>query len=215
MRVEGTYIFPGATGDVFALLTNPDALARAIPGCERFIQFGPASDDGQTAYEARLRLGQRRQAYVVTARVAATREPDYLKLEVRGYGPSGPLSGEGSLDLVEQDGHTVVAYRLSLTGPDLAGAMDASSVEGARMARATCAHLADELQARSGGGHAQYAAAALAEDAARREVARMSGTPSWPERAVWMGTGLALGLGVIAVSVALARRLIGFDSAVR
>ena len=55
MRVEGTYTFPGAIGQVFAALINPDALARAIPGCERFIQLGPTTSQEETAYEARLR----------------------------------------------------------------------------------------------------------------------------------------------------------------
>jgi carbon monoxide dehydrogenase subunit G len=211
MRVEGTYIFPGATSHVFATLTNPDALARAIPGCERFIQFGPASDDGQTAYEARLRLGQSRQTYSTTVRVAATREPDYIRFELRGFGPSGVFSGEGSLDLVAQGGHTLVAYRLTLSGPDLHEAADAISPAGSQMARAACAHLAGDLHSQADESDEAYAASAMAADARRLDLAALSGQPAWSERAIWMGAGLALGLGAIALTVAVARRLSGLD----
>ena len=208
MRVEGTYTFPGATRRVFGALTNPDALGRAIPGCERFIQFGPASDDGQTAYETRLRLGQRRQPYVVTARVTAVRRPDYLGLELRGYGPSGAITGAGSIDLVEQDSHTVVAYRLTLNGPDLPEGSDAVAHAASFMARATCAHVADEIYAETGDDPVWLPGAALdAAESGRLNLPTAVGARAWTERAVWMGAGLALGLGVIALTVAAVRRL--------
>ncbi len=208
MRVEGTYTFPGAIDRVFRTLTNPDALARAIPGCERFIQFGPASDDGQTAYEMRLRLGQRRQPYVITAQVAAARQPNYLRLELRGYGPSGAITGDGSLDLVEQDSHTVVAYRLTFSGPDLPEGSDMATRSASFMARAACAHLADEIYAEAESEPAWLSDAELAVAKSRRMKLRApAGAPTWTERAVWMSAGLALGLGAIALTVAVARRL--------
>lgn len=218
MRVEGTYTFPGATGRVFATLTDPDALARAIPGCERLIQFGPARAGGEVAYEVRLRLGQRRQPYVITARVKAARQPDYLRLEALGHGPSGAITGDGSLDLVEQDSHTVVAYRLTLSGPDLPEGSDATARAASSMARAICAHLADEIYAESDAEPVWLPAAALA----RHPVGVTPGAASnstgfalapaprasvWAERAVWMGAGLALGLSAIALTLAVARRL--------
>jgi uncharacterized protein len=218
MRVDGTYLFPGATGRVFATLTNPDALARAIPGCERFIQFGPASATGEVAYEARLRLGQRRQPYVVTMRVTAARQPDYLRMEIRGFGPSGPIAGDGTLDLVEQDSHTVAAYRLTLSGPDMPEGNDMAARAANFMARAMCAHLADELYAEvgdepiwlTGASPIPEPAGAPARATAasgRLDSFPLAGAPAWAERAVWMGAGLALGLGVIALTLAIARRL--------
>ncbi len=207
MRVEGTYIFPGAIDRVFGTLTNPDALARAIPGCERFIQFGPPGADGRAAYETRLRLGERRQAYVVTTQVTTAREPDYLRLEMRGHGPSSAISGSGSLDLVEQDGYTVVAYRLTLSGPDLPeGADEATRVAGF-MARAACAHLADEIHAETEREPIWFPGAGLSSKELGGLDLPSAGAPTWPERAVWMGAGLALGLGAIALTIAVARRL--------
>jgi carbon monoxide dehydrogenase subunit G len=212
MRVEGTYTFPGSTSRVFSTLTNPDALARAIPGCERFIQFGPAHDNGQTAYETRLRLGQSRQPYVITTRVTSVRQPDYLQLELRGYGPSGAITGAGSLDLVEQDSHTVVAYRLTLTGPDLPEGSEMAARTASFMARATCAHLADEIYAEAADEPAWAPSPArVMEEPKGVRYSSDAGISTWVERAVWMSAGLALGLGAIALTVAVARRLSDHD----
>lgn len=217
MRVDGTYTFPGPTGQVFAMLTNPDALARAIPGCERFIQYGPASATGEAAYETRLRLGQQRQPYVITMRVTTARRPDYLRLELRGFGPSGAITGDGSLDLVEQESHTVVAYRLTLNGPDLPEGNDMMARTASFMARATCAHLADEIYAAAGDEPIWLPGASLTHDRpggsmlmtepGKTGALSGAGVPAWAERAVWMGAGLALGLGAIALTLAIARRL--------
>jgi len=206
MRVEGTYTFPGASSRVFSILTNPDALARAIPGCERFIQFGPANGDGQTAYEMRLRLGERRLPYVVNAQVTVARHPDYLRFELRGYGPSGAIIGEGSLDLVEQESHTVVAYRLTLTGPDLPEGSDIVAREANFMARATCAHLADEMYAEAEDASGWLPGTLSAVNPGKLD-SPSTAAPTWGTRAVWMGAGLALGLGAIALTVAAIRRM--------
>lgn len=216
MRVEGAYTFPGDIERVFETLTNPDALARAIPGCERFIQLGPSTPEGAITYEARLHLGQRRQPYSVSLRVKAVRRPAYLTLDLRGHGPTGLMTGSGSLDLVEQDNHTVVAYRFNFSGAELPESNDAQSPSASFLARATCAHLADELLA------ADDQATHLNErgelvTARGRIVTRLDRGRNglqplpWTERAIWMTAGLAMGLSAIALTVGIVRRLGGQD----
>jgi carbon monoxide dehydrogenase subunit G len=229
MRVEGTYTFPGATQRVFATLTNPDALARALPGCERFIQLGPATKQGLTIYEARLRLGQQRQPYTIRAHVTVSRQPDYLRVELHGAGPSGPIDGEGSLDLVEQNAHTVAAYRLMLSGPDLVTPTDSASRVGDLIAQTTCERLADAIYDSAQGeslwlpgsalAHNQATADAMATvESARRtrsmqRKASQVGAPGWGERAIWLGAGLALGLSAIALTLAFVRRISDHETA--
>ncbi len=223
MRVEGTYTFPGAIEQVFAALTNPDALARAIPGCERFIQLGPTTIAQETAYETRLRLGQRRQPYTVALTLISTRRPTYARLELRGHGPAGPITGSGSLDLVEQDSHTVVAYRFTFNGPELPEVGDLSSQSGSFIARATCAHLADEIYAENeeASAWAQRAEGVATTTGAyitprgrivtrMRSLAARRPTPqplAWSERALWMSAGLVMGLGAIALAAGIVRRI--------
>jgi carbon monoxide dehydrogenase subunit G len=223
MRVEGTYTFPGAIEQVFTALTNPDALARAIPGCERFIQLGPTTSTQQTGYETRLRLGQRRQPYTVALTLISTRRPTYARLELRGHGPAGPINGSGSLDLVEQDSHTVVAYRFTFNGPELPEVGDLASQSASFIARATCAHLADEIyaEAEEASIRAHRANGVTAPTGAYitprgRIVTRMRGLAArppapqplaWNERALWMSAGLAMGLGAIALAAGIVRRI--------
>ncbi len=220
MRVEGSYTFPGDIERVFAALTNPDALGRAIPGCERFIQFGPTSPAGDATYETRLRLGQNRQPYTVSLAVKAVRRPAYLTLDVRGFGPTGAITGSGSLDLVEQDNHTVVAYRFTFNGAELPEVGDTPSQSAGFIARATCAHLADEIYAKaddelvwlpgatdtiSANGdivtsRGRIVTSLAAQRAHQRPLA-------WTERALWMSAGLAMGLGAIALAAGIVRRI--------
>jgi carbon monoxide dehydrogenase subunit G len=231
MRVEGTYTFPGPIERVFAALTNPDALARAIPGCERFIQFGPATTEEETTYETRLRLGQRRQPYTIALTMKAARRPAYAKLEMRGYGPAGAITGSGSLDLVEQDSHTVVAYRFTFNGAELPEVGDTPAQSANFIARATCAHLADEIYAEAEDDVAWAQQAAGLADVAgeivtprgriitrtRGLAARRAATPplAWSERALWMSAGLAMGLSAIALTVAIVRRIGAHESQMR
>ena len=223
MRVEGTYTFPGAIEQVFVALTNPDALARAIPGCERFIQLGPTTSTQETGYETRLRLGQRRQPYTVALTLISTRRPTYARLELRGHGPAGPINGSGSLDLVEQDSHTVVAYRFTFNGPELPEVGDLASQSASFIARATCAHLADEIYAeaeeasiRAHRANGVTAPAGAYITSRGRIVTRMRGLAArrpmpqplaWKERALWMSAGLAMGLGAIALAAGIVRRI--------
>lgn len=227
MRVEGTYTFPGDRARVFATLTDPDALFRAMPGCERFIQLGPGDPDGGVGYELRLRLGQARQPYTITVRVKASRRPAYLKLDVRGVGPNGPITGDGALDLVEQASHTVVAYRFSVTGPELPDIDNSATRATSFMARAACAHLADEIYADLEQAPARTDGAASGEFTTPRgrivtrsveqngahlsalNVSRIG----WVERAAWMGAGLSVGLTALALAAAIVRRLDGDASA--
>lgn len=217
MRVEGAYTFPGGIEWVFTTLTNPDALARAIPGCERFIQLGPTRANGDTTYEMRLRAGPGQQAYTVTLDVRAARRPAYLKLEINGRGPSGPITGSGSLDFVGQNEHTVVAYRFMTGG---AAETSESPTESAVFtARAACAHLADEIFAQGNDEMAWAPNEAIYSSKlahvreriqSNMRVQRVSQPPlAWTERAIWMTAGLALGLGVIALTVGIVRWLGG------
>lgn len=217
MRVEGAYTFPGHIERVFATLTDPDALARAIPGCERFIQLGPASADGSVTYEMRLRAGERRQLYTITLRITSARRPAYLKLAIRGNGPTGAITGAGSLDLVAQDEHTVAAYRLHFSGAESPEAGDMPSQSANAIAQATCAYLADELHALSGDEllWAPGAATTVGDIVTPRgrivtslAASRGAHRPlAWTERALWMTAGLTMGLGIIALTVGIVRRM--------
>ncbi|MEO7000715.1 MAG: SRPBCC domain-containing protein [Ktedonobacterales bacterium] len=233
MRIEGAYTFPGVIDRVFARLVNPDALARSIPGCERLTQFGPPDAAGATIFEARLRLGERRQPYTATVKILAVRRPAYLRLEIQGRGPAGPLSGQGSIDLVEQERHTIVAYTLTLDAADLPSDQAAATQAGQTIARSTCANIADDLYAEWAVQPAFASIAGLESNGALRPLnvqtergqiitltplmdglgkrSRFAFARPWAQRAVWMGAGLALGLAAIALTLGVVRKLGGHN----
>ena len=155
MRIEGTYTFPAAIERVFAALADAEALGRALPGCERLIQFGPAAEDGAASFEARLRpqavSGAGAGVYTVRFTGVAARRPAHVRLELRGRGPQGPVMGSGLIDLVGHEGYTVGAYVFDV---ETAGVLEERGREalaaGQRVARATCERLSEGLRLEAG-----------------------------------------------------------------
>jgi len=227
MRIEGTYTFPGAIARVFALLVNPDALAQAIPGCERFIQMGPAAADDTTTFEMRLLLGERAEPYTMTIRVHAVRRPAYLRLDAHGRGPSGPLTAQGALDLVEQDDYTVVAYTLNVEAADMPDDLGFAQHAAQLIIRDACSQIAAMLpdtweDANLTSAHANTHSAAfelaphietprghIVALPAEAPTSELLGDNPWAQRALWMGAGLGLGLSAIGVTLGIVRWLGG------
>lgn len=191
MRIEGTYTFPGPIEGVFAALLNPDLLQRALPGCERIGQLGPAAADGAASFELRLRPEPAGGVYTVRTTGIVARRPAHLRVELRGRGPETPLIGTGRIDLVAQETHTVGAYvfdvqtRTGDQGAERSGeqstaplsALDQRTREAQtaaqRFARLACERLGEairpaldaETSAPSASAAADGAARALAEHA--------------------------------------------------
>jgi uncharacterized protein len=224
MRVEGGQTVAGDAEGVYAALLDADALARAIPGCERLIQLGPSGAGGAVAFEARTRAAG--TVSTVSIYVTAARPPAYLRVELRGAGPGSAFSARGAVDLVPRDGHTAVAYAFDV---DAAGAIGAASVSAEacrQVAETICERIATGVRA-ARPTEAVIAVEPLAEleDAVQittprgrivalpplppREAARAA--PLWARRALWMGAGALLGISAIAVMSAVVRRLVDGD----
>jgi carbon monoxide dehydrogenase subunit G len=107
MKLEGKHTFKAARDAVFAKLTDPDALRACIPGCE---QLEP---EGDGRYKATMKLGIAAvrgtyQGYVTMRDVQA---PESYVLLVEGSGGPGYVKGQGQVNLVEQDGQTLVTWK--------------------------------------------------------------------------------------------------------
>jgi carbon monoxide dehydrogenase subunit G len=217
MRIEGTYTFPATIDRVFAALVDADTLARAIPNCERLIQLGPPAADGSATFEARIRATG---GYLtLTVRVISVRRPEQIRLELRGHGPFGPLTGQGTLDLVAQERHTVSAYAWSIQAPQAPeeSQRDLSAV-AQRFARQTCEQLAERLRPLEpspetlpapGREHIVQVETPrgkiVAVPASLARVPRRLSTGEWAERAAWMGAGMVIGMSVLGLTFAIAR----------
>jgi carbon monoxide dehydrogenase subunit G len=219
MLIESTYSVPAPSTEVFAALLNPDVVCRALPGCERLIQLGPAEDDGTITWEVRLRLGPEADLYTATVKTERLRRPTHLGLSARGQGPDGPFTARGSLELVNQDGRTVVAYVWDAaagvpSGGERRGIDEAAA---AQLAQTACERFAAELRrSHSNGNELAEALPMLRADTARGKIILLPPEPASPplsarmrqvaRGSVWAGAGLLAGLLAIALAASIIRR---------
>jgi len=107
MKIEGSYTFNAAREQVWKVLLDPDALARLMPGCESLKKVG------DNEYEAvlRIKVGPVEGMYTGKIVLDDLRPPEHYKMKVNGQGNVGFMLGEGTLDLEERDGSTVLKYQ--------------------------------------------------------------------------------------------------------
>ena len=107
MELTGEHTFAAPRERVWDFLLDPEVLKQCLPGCEKLDQIGPDE------YSATMRIGIAMIKGTFTGRVKISdkQPPERYKMLVEGSGPQGQVSGEGTLELVEQDGTTIVRYR--------------------------------------------------------------------------------------------------------
>ncbi len=118
MKLSGSALLPGTPDEVWALLTDPDRLAKLLPGCERL------EPDGPERYKAVIQFALAAISGKFSGGVefAEKKPPRSLRLKVEGRGTPGFLKGEGQLELAEKSGQTEVRY----TGEAQVGGMIAA-----------------------------------------------------------------------------------------
>jgi carbon monoxide dehydrogenase subunit G len=223
MRIEGTYTLPGTSDHVFAALTSAEQLGRALPDCERLIQLGPASPDGAVSFQARLRAMPGSGPVTATVTAVAARRPAHLRLKLHGRTQSGPITGSGVVDLVEQEDYTILAYVWDVEVGDIAAERQRAMRDAAHQyIRVVCERLGSALRT-----DAEREPRAAASVAAMREgemlevttprgkIVKLPATTSapplsaagsaWVQRAAWMTTGMLIGVTTIGLLMGLGR----------
>src|SRR5215218_1013615 len=107
MELTGEHTFSAPRERVWQFLLDPEVLKQCLPGCEKLDIIGPDE------YAATMKIGIAMIKGTFTGRVKISNknEPTSYTMLVEGSGPQGQVSGEGSLELVENDGKTTVKYR--------------------------------------------------------------------------------------------------------
>jgi hypothetical protein len=106
VKIVGNYTFAARREEVWAALNDPEVLARTIPGCQRLEQVG------ENEYESTLKVGLQavRGVYSGRVKIDNLRPPEYYEIHVDGKGNNGFLKGSGSIQLREENGHTILDY---------------------------------------------------------------------------------------------------------
>ncbi|MEA2514998.1 MAG: uncharacterized protein QOF01_4905 [Thermomicrobiales bacterium] len=107
MELTGEHTFSAPRERVWEFLMDPAVLQQCLPGCEKLDLIGPDE------YAATMRIGiaMIKGTFNGRVKISEKQEPERYKMLVEGSGPQGQVSGEGELELIEQDGKTIVRYR--------------------------------------------------------------------------------------------------------
>jgi len=107
LKIEGEHRFRAPRTAVWAALLDPEALRRAIPGCESLDRTGPDAYD----LTVKIGIGAIKGTYRGTVRLTDQQPEHAYRMHVTGSGAPGSVEGDAALELEEAgDGETVVRY---------------------------------------------------------------------------------------------------------
>jgi len=135
VKITASSVIPADRARVFAALTDPGILQRAIPGCESLTATGPDT------YEATLKVGVAglKGTYKGTATIRDKKEPESLTLAFEGKGGPGFVRGTAGITLAEEAGAT----RLDSVADVQVGGLIAAV--GSRLVEAASRKLSDDF----------------------------------------------------------------------
>ncbi len=135
MKLAGQYILPASPAKVWALLTDPNRLAKLLPGCERL------DPDGPDRFKAAVKFGIAAISgkYAGTIEFAEKKPPTSMRMKLSGKGIPGFVDGVGHIELAEKGGQTELRY----TGEAQVGGMIASV--GQRMIEGAARKIVDQF----------------------------------------------------------------------
>ncbi len=107
MKISGTYTLPLSQERAYAVMQDPEVLARAIPGCESLEKVGP----DEYRMKMKMALASLSGAFEGKVRITEQTPPNSFRLVVEGTGRIGFVKGDGLLKLTPAEaGGTEVAY---------------------------------------------------------------------------------------------------------
>lgn len=210
MKIEGQHLFAASPELVWSAVTDPNVLAKVLPGCEDFHAIGENEFEGKL----KIKVGPVQGEFQGNVLLSDLQPPHSYRLKIKGKGAPGFVEGDGALELVEQEGGTLLKYavdakiggRIATVGQRL---LDSSSKVitrqalegleqqvGARIAEHEAGVAADAAAAAEATADAEAASAARAEAeakaaAAEAAVAKAAQAPSQSEFAATFAKEMA------------------------
>ncbi|MFC4275676.1 xanthine dehydrogenase family protein molybdopterin-binding subunit [Achromobacter aloeverae] len=133
---------------VFAVLMDPAALAKVIPGCNA---LNPAGENRYRA-DVTVGVGMIKARYAAEVALSDLDPPRSLRLSGTGISSVGTAKGSGLVTLQPQDGGTLLTYDYEAEVSGKVAAVGGRMLEGA--ARIVLRQLFDQLGRQAGGGTA-------------------------------------------------------------
>lgn len=106
MQVDGSNVIQAPRDRVWALLQDPDVLARCVPGVQEMLP------DGQGGYTAILNVavGPVKGKFKAKVKISNQVPPQSMTLQIEAKAPTGIVNAVGQLVLVEQGESTLVQW---------------------------------------------------------------------------------------------------------
>jgi carbon monoxide dehydrogenase subunit G len=106
MHLSGEHRFSAPRERVYAFLLDPETLRSCLPGCE---QLDEISKDEYSA-TMKIGIGMIKGTFTGKVQISDRNEPSSYRMLVEGRGPQGQVSGEGVLELFDDEGGTLVKW---------------------------------------------------------------------------------------------------------
>lgn len=111
MIVEGTYTFPGPRETVWALLLDPDVLAKTMPGATSIARTG------EDRYEGKMGVGIgpiTAAEFDVVITMSDKVVPESYRMQIEGRGRFGFTRGTAAVRLTAEGASTIMHYQADM-----------------------------------------------------------------------------------------------------
>jgi uncharacterized protein len=106
LKISGSHALPFSPEQAFSLLQDPEALARAIPGCQSLEKTG----ENEYHMKMKMVLAAISGNFEGNVRLSEQMPPSSFRMDVDGSGKIGFVKGSGVLTITPVDGGSSVAY---------------------------------------------------------------------------------------------------------
>jgi uncharacterized protein len=106
MKIEGRFLFPAPSQEVWNLLTDPQSLQHCTPGCKQLTEIG--ADEFEATME--VGIGPIKGNFHGKISIKEKTPPCSYRLIVEGSGAAGFVRGEGALTLHDEAGDQTAVH---------------------------------------------------------------------------------------------------------
>jgi 2-furoyl-CoA dehydrogenase large subunit len=148
LAARGEIVLPASPQAVFAVLLDPAALARVIPGCHALDLVGPH----HYRADVTVGIGMIKARYAAEVRLSDIEAPHRLRLAGSGLSSLGSAKGSGLVSLEAVEGGTLLRYDYAAEVSGKVAAVGGRMLEGA--AKIVLRQLFESLGRQAGGSAA-------------------------------------------------------------
>lgn len=106
MELSGEHTFNAPREVVWSSMLDPEVLKSCLPGCERLERTG----DDEFSATMKIGIAAIKGTFSGKVRIADKDEPNSYSMHIEGKGTQGQVAGVAKIELIEQNGATLVRY---------------------------------------------------------------------------------------------------------